>query len=313
MKLTHSLDEIEDKLDCVLTIGTFDGVHRGHQHLVQQLVTQASALGCASVALTFHPHPRAVLRPTAPALYLSTPEERAQRMRALGLDRFVVMPFSHELAAFTAEQFLELLSARLAMRELWVGSGFALGHHRSGTTATLEELQSKFGYRLNVIQPLYDDGSPISSTRIRHLIMQGHLGEATRLLGHEYTLMARIVPGAQRGRRLGFRTANLRPEPDRVLPPHGVYALWATVEGQRWPAVANVGVRPSFDKGELLIEVHLLDFEGDIYGQTLEVAFVERLRPEQRFTDTEALIAQIGRDVEQARTLLGVPRPESHG
>ncbi|MFH1086683.1 MAG: bifunctional riboflavin kinase/FAD synthetase [Chloroflexota bacterium] len=313
MKMIHSLDELGVQLECVLTVGTFDGVHRGHQHLVQQIVAQARGAGLTSVALTFDPHPRAVLRPAAPALYLSTPEERAERMLAMGLDWFVVLPFTHELAALSAEQFLTLLARRLSIRELWVGSGFALGRHRAGTTAALEQIQAAFGYRLHVIQPLYENGAPISSTRIRQLITQGQVRKASRLLGHEYTLTAQIVPGDQRGRRLGYRTANVRPAPDRALPPHGVYAMWASVEGQRWPAVANVGVCPSFGLSEVLIEVHLLDFEGDLYGQTLQVAFVERLRAEKRFDDVRALIAQIGRDVERARALLGVPKPQPHG
>ncbi|MBN1402259.1 MAG: hypothetical protein JXA74_15570, partial [Anaerolineae bacterium] len=166
------------------------------------------------------------------------------------------------------------------------------------------ELGAQLGYTLRVIEPLYEDGEPISSTRVRRLLRAGELHEANHLLGYHYTISAEVIPGAGRGRRLGFRTANLRPDADRSMPRHGVYAVWALIDGRRWPGVANVGIRPSFDAGPVLIEVHLLDFEGDIYGRSLRVEFVERLRSEMRFERAEDLIAQIGRDIERTRQLL---------
>jgi riboflavin kinase/FMN adenylyltransferase len=190
------------------------------------------------------------------------------------------------------------------MRELWIGSGFALGRGRSGDIETLRQLGDRYGFGLRVIEPLYEDGEPISSTRVRQLLSAGQLREANHLLGYCYRISAEVISGAGRGRHLGFRTANLRPDPDRSMPMNGVYAVWALLGEERWPGVANVGIRPSFDAGAVLIEVHLLGFEGDIYGHPLRVEFVERLRPEMRFERTEDLIAQVGRDIERARALL---------
>jgi len=223
-----------------------------------------------------------------------------------------VIPFDQHLAAMPAKDFVQLLVERLRMVELWVGAGFSLGRGREGTPARLAELGRDLGYTLHNISPVYDNGSPISSTRIRQLIRQGDIAAANHLLGRCYRLSGAVISGDQRGRKLGFPTANLRPDPLRVLPADGVYAAWAAWGGACRPAVLNIGHRPSFEGHEYLLEVHVLDYEGTLYGKNLELHLVQYLRPEMRFADVSQLIAQIARDVEAARGLLqGLPLPPS--
>lgn len=304
MRVIHSLEAAGPDQDVILAIGAFDGVHRGHQHLLRALISRAADTGWFSTALTFHPHPRALLQPARSTTYLSTPDERAEIMRALGLDLLVLLPFSAKLASTPARRFVRTLYNWLRMRELWVGAGFALGRGREGDTRVLAALGEEMGFALRVVSPLLENGKPVSSTRIRQLLAEGDMTETSHLLGRHYAIVGNVIRGAQRGRKLGFRTANLRIAPDRAAPPDGVYAVWGLVQGKRWPGVANVGIRPSFDAGERLIEVHLLDYASDLYGTTLRVEFVRFLRPEMRFEGPEALIAQIHQDIGIARQTL---------
>ena len=303
MQILNDLQNVDQEL--VLTIGTFDGVHRGHRSLLEQLVLRARQTARLSAALTFHPHPRSVLHPEMRPVYLSTPEERSEIIASLGIDLMVVLPFTEALACTPGEVFIRSLYDQLCMRELWVGPDFALGRDRAGDIETLRRLAGQLGYTLRLANPVYDEGQVISSTRIRQLLQAGDVAEAARLLGRRYAVTSVVQPGAQRGRALGFRTANLRLAPDRALPEDGVYAVWARVDGGCFQAVVNVGVRPTFDTGERLIEVHLLDYHGDLYGKRLTVEFAHRLRPEVRFPDGSALAAQISQDVARARELLG--------
>lgn len=310
MQLLYGLQDLALERDSVVSIGTFDGVHRGHQHLLAQLLQRARETGRLSAVLTFYPHPRLVLHPEVRPACLSTPEERAAWLEQLGVDLLVVQPFTLDLADTPAEAFMRQLVVDLRMRELWVGAGFALGRERGGDVPSLSALGERLGYRLQVVQPLLDGGEPISSTRIRKLIQGGEVGEAGRLLGRPYTISGPVVPGRHRGRELGFRTANLRLNPECAYPADGVYAVHLQVLspdgslGAPLPGVANLGVRPSFGASDRLLEVHLLDYQGDLYAQDVRVEFVRRLRPELTFASTDALIAQIGRDVAQARAVL---------
>jgi len=246
-------------------------------------------------------------------VYLSTPEERSSIIASLGVDLMVVLPFTEALARTPGEAFIRSLFDRLLMRELWVGPDFALGKDRAGDIETLRRLAPQLGYALRLVDPVYDDGQVISSTRIRQLLQAGDVAEAGRLLGRLYAISSTVQGGAHRGRSLGFRTANLQIAPDRAVPGDGVYAVWARVDVEdapqsssiRYQAVANIGVRPTFDESERLIEVHLLDYHDDLYGKRLTVEFAHRLRPEMRFPDGAALAAQIGQDVARARELLG--------
>jgi riboflavin kinase/FMN adenylyltransferase len=298
LPLDHAVGET------VLTIGTFDGVHRGHQHLLRQVAARARQTGRTSAAISFHPHPRAVLRPESSPTYLSLPAERAALVEALGIDLFVVLPFTHELAERSARDFVQWLCADLHMRELWVGPDFAMARGREGDVPRLRELAGECGYHLQVVPPLQDAGGTISSSRIRALLLEGQVAAAADLLGRLYAVSGEVIHGFARGRNLGFRTANVAPPAERLLPPDGVYAVWAEVDGRRLPGVANVGIRPSFDAGRRLIETHLLDYDGDLYGHDMTVAFAHYLRPELRFEQPAALVAQVQADMAAARRLL---------
>lgn len=305
MQIIGNLLAYEPSHSAVLTIGSFDGIHRGHQHLLTKLVQRAKETQRLSAVLTFHPHPEAVVHPEKRPQYLSSPQERTEIFEGLCLDLLFLIPFSQELAQTSAQDLLTMLHDRLRMREFWVGPDFAMGRDREGDIATLRHLSTEIGYELRVLSPLCEGGRPISSTRIRMLLSEGRVRDAAALLGRPYTISGRVVKGAQRGRSLGFRTANLEVEPQRALPRRGVYAAWALLHRERQECVVNVGARPTFDDQDLLVEAHLLDYEGDLYGKELCIEFVRRLRAEKRFSDAGALIDQLRQDVAVAREILG--------
>ena len=296
-----------------LTIGNFDGVHRGHQMLVREMVEAAHAAGCGAGLLTFDPHPVAVLRPDLALPYLTSPEERADLLAALGLDFVLILPFDRTTAALSAAEFMQQIVARVPLCALWIGPDFALGHGREGSAARLGELGQELGYDVRVT-PVYDwHGEPVRSSRIRSLLANdGAVGQAAELLGRPYTVWGEVVHGAEHGRTLGFPTANLKLPAGRLAPAYGIYACWAWRGETGFPAAVNVGVRPSFDNGHPSVEAYLLDFDGDLYGETLGLSFINRLRGEQRFTDIHTLISQMGRDVEATRRTLADP-PDDTG
>jgi len=303
MLVIDDLSQVQLEQETVLTIGAFDGVHRGHQYLVQRLVKAAHESGRLAGLLTFHPHPDVVLAHRVP-LYLTTPGEKVALLERLGLDWVAILRFDQEMARTSAADFVTMLCRHLHMVELWVGRDFALGRNREGNVATLRKLGAELGFTVRVVEPLPEDGDPISSTRIRQLLYQGNVREAARLLGRYPSLAGKVVAGSQRGRLLGIPTANLEIRAERVIPADGVYAAYAVVGDQRYPAIVNIGRRPSFEDSERTIETHILDFNNDIYGFDLVIEFVERLRHEQRFDDIDELIAQIHRDMRRARELL---------
>ncbi len=288
-----------------VALGNFDGVHLGHQELVRRLVARARPAGLPAVALTFDPHPLAVLAPERAPVPLTTLDDRAALLQAVGLDGVAVLPFTKELARHSAEDFVrEHLVGWLAARWVAVGEGFRFGRGRSGDAELLAREGARLGFELLVVPPVLQSEEPVSSTRVREALSRGAVDQAARLLGRPHRVAGTVVEGARRGRQLGFPTANLLP-PAVALPAEGVYAGWALLEAGPWPAVVNVGRRPTFDHGDLRLEAHLLDWKGDLYGRSLTVEFVARLRGEQRFQGPEALRAQIGQDAALARQLLG--------
>ena len=306
MEIIDDLPSANLNSDTILTIGAFDGVHQGHQHLIQQMVEEAKQTKRLTGLITFHPHPSAVLSPYNPTRYLSTPGEKAALLERLGLDILAILPFDQEMAQTSARDFVVLVSRHLRLAELWVGEDFALGRAREGDVEALRALGQELGFTVRIIEPLTWQGQIISSTRIRSLLLKGKARQAAQLLGRYPSLAGEVVRGSQRGHCLGFPTANLEVRKERVVPADGIYAVYARLGEERHQGVANVGVRPSFELGgQRMVEVHILDFDEHIYGCDLVVEFVERLRDERRFADVEELKAQIERDVAQARRILG--------
>jgi len=305
MKIIRDLNIVHLDRPTVLTIGSFDGIHRGHQYLIAQVIERASAIGAASALVTLHPHPKVVLHSTSRLQYISTLEERLDLLATLGLDYTVVFPFSLEASQIRAREFVQMLLDHLQMKEIVCGKDFALGYKREGTVEFLRALGVEKNFSVHVVEPKVFDGEIISSTRIRQLVAAGDLDAATRLLGRYPSVRGRVIKGNQRGRQLGFPTANLAIAERRLIPADGIYAVRIKI-GERWyGGAANIGVRPTFDNGARLVEVFVLDFDDDLYDQFVEVQFIKRLREERKFENIAALIEQMKQDVAQAREVLG--------
>ena len=293
----------------VVCIGAFDGLHLGHRALVRQAAGRAQALGVPLVALSFEPLPREFFAPTAPPPRLTLPRAKFEGLCALGADAVGLLRFDAAMARMSAEDFVrEVLVGRLRAREVWVGPGFRFGHARRGDLSTLQALGAGLGFTAHAIEPVALDGERVSSTRVRTALQAGDFALATRLLGRPYAIGGHVVRGAQLGRTLGYPTANLRF--DRKAPAlSGIYAVRVHgVAAQAWPAVGSFGTRPTVDGREPLLEAHLFDFSGDLYGRRIEVEFVARLRDEEKFPDLPTLVAQMHRDADEARALLELPR-----
>ncbi len=289
-----------------LTIGAFDGVHLGHQALIRRMATEAHGMGLQAVVLTFDPLPRQVLGPPKYGV-LSTLEERLECLAALDVDGIIVHPFDRQVALVPAAAFVTWLVEKLALTDLWVGPDFALGHNHEGDIPFLKAFGARRGFAVHVFETLVQwNGYPVRSSRIRRALLAGDLAQANSCLGRPYRLTGIVAHGDQRGRQLGFPTANLRVNDEQLLPANGVYVGWAQVRGMRFDAVVNVGVRPTFAQHTPLVEAHLLDFSGDIYGERLRLDFLHRLRDELRFPSAEALIEQMHTDRDNARTWLNV-------
>lgn len=292
----------------ILTIGTFDGVHRGHQYLLRGVVDRAVDLGFKSAVITFDPIPRSVLQPHTPVYQLTDAREKIALMAALGMDLCVVQPFTHGLARLSADAFMEWILARIDVRELWLGPDFALGHRREGNIAYLASMAAHEDFALHVVPLQRLDDARISSSRIRELVHVGDISAATQALGHRFLLSGTVVRGAGRGQGLGYPTANVAPEACHVVPRTGIYAGYSCYDGRTYPAAISVGHNPTFGKNPLSIEAHLLDFADDLRGLRLTLEFVARIRDEQRFDSAEGLVDQMGRDVVDVREALAAER-----
>jgi riboflavin kinase/FMN adenylyltransferase len=308
MRVVSRLADVTTREGAVLTIGFFDGVHRGHQQLAQRTAELARRQRARAVAVTFWPHPMAILQPEEPLSLLTTLEEKLALLEALDtLDLVVVIPFTPDLALQSPEAFLGSLRDRFDIRAMVEGPDFRFAHERQGTLDWLRHVGEAGGFSVESLE-VRSGGERISSTRIRRLIADGQVEAAAELLGASYRLVGTVVQGDQRGRLLGFPTANLRVDPVKLVPGHGVYAVRAMVAGEAPAtrrAVANVGVRPTFGEGRTpLVEVHVLDATLDLYGQPLRTEWIARLREERRFEGLEALKAQIGADAAQVRNML---------
>ncbi len=288
-----------------ITIGAFDGVHLGHKALIQQMVDGAQHRGWRSIVVTFDPLPGEVLDPEGYRL-LSTLPERIGRFEALGVEGLVVLPFDSTLMQTPAEIFVALLIRHLALGGLWIGPDFTLGKDRQGDLTYLRQAGAREGFVVEVLHDTVEwQGEPVRSSRIREALTMGDLEQANGCLGYPYTLSGRIVHGDERGRDLGFPTANLQVPRERLLPATGVYVCRAHLDAGTFGAVTNIGTRPTFDHHLPTVEAFLLDFSGDIYGRTMSLELLKRLRPELKFPSAAALIEQMRRDEVAARSWLG--------
>ena len=285
-----------------VTIGVFDGVHRGHQHLVGVLLERARQGDLAAVAITFNPHPRTVLRPGTAVTYLTSLEERVELLQGLGLDAVAVLAFTSELAQLSPQEFLGLLVQELDMKLLVVGPDFALGRNRAGTIGVIRQIAEKLGFRLEVAPLLAEDGEKVGSSAVRQALEKGDVETVARLLGRPFSLRGPVVAGDRRGRTLGFPTANIAIGLDRALPAYGIYVTRAYVRENSYASCTSIGIRPTFNiEPRPTIETYILDFDDDIYGEEMRIDLLKRLRGEERFESVDDLVAQMQRDIEGTR------------
>jgi len=308
MRIVHDLAQVHPTARAYVTIGVFDGVHRGHQQLLTRMTEAAHSTHNSAIAITFEPHPATTLGYEPPPL-LTTVEERAGLLAALRIDTLVVLPFTPDTVRTPATDFVAVLIHHLHLAELWGGPGFALGYRREGDVPFLRRLGAARGFAVRVVEPLTWQGTLVSSSRVRAALRAGDIPQATGCLGRPYRLAGTVVRGDGRGRRIGVPTANVSPLSGRLVPAGGVYACLACTEHPgTHPAVVNVGTRPTFAETSgsqaLVIEAHLLDVNADLYGQVLTMDFVARLRDERAFATPQALVEQVHADIAQARAIL---------
>ena len=288
-----------------LTIGVFDGVHRGHQAILRQLAAGAHANGAPAVLLTFDPHPAVVLSGRDLKL-LTMPDERADLASALGLEAVITHPFDRTVSGMSARDFMALLKKRLGLSRLLIGYDFALGKGREGNAGRLSELGRELGYSVSVVEAVSDESGVISSTEIRKLVSLGNAGAAANLLGRPYALSGPVIHGDGRGRRINIPTANIHYPESKLLPANGIYACRARLGADLFAAAVNIGFNPTFtpDKRTANVEAHILDFDRDLYGEQVTLEFIARLRDEAKFDSVDALLAQIHADIEKTRKIL---------
>jgi len=299
-----SLEEVNLR-NSWLTIGVFDGVHRGHQEIIRKLTTGAHTNDAPAVVLTFNPHPASVLSGHE-LKCLTLPDERADFLAKLGVDAVITEQFTRELSTVTAYDFMARLSHQLGLQHLLIGYDFALGRGREGNATRLTEIGSELGYTVEVVSALSDESGVISSTEIRKLIEIGNVVEAARLLGHPYSLHGPVIHGDGRGRTINVPTANISYSHDKMIPAKGIYACRAYLNDKKYRAAINIGTNPTFtpDKQSPNVEAHLLDFHQEIYGKDVRLEFVERLRDELKFDSVEKLLEQIWQDVADTKRIL---------
>jgi len=306
LKIIRGLGDLEKfELDApVVTLGNFDGVHLGHQEIFRQVVSWAFSTGGASVVFTFEPHPLKVLAPQRSPKLLSTFRDKMALIEASGMDAVICAKFTPEFASQNPEEFVKnVLVDTLGIKQLFVGHDYAFGRGRTGDTEFLRDAGTRYGFDLHVIGPIKVEEIIVSSTKIRKLITDGEVCIASKLLGRPYSIEGTVIHGESRGKSLGFPTANIR-TPNELPPKEGVYAVSVEVEGKTYGGAANIGKNPTFDGDKASYEVHILDYEGDLYGKFIKMRFMKRVRDEVRFKGVDELVAQIHKDVERVRSIL---------
>lgn len=300
MSLEEELARLLPQKETLLSVGVFDGVHLGHKHLFKQLTRQAEEQNLISGVITFRQHPREVLPPQTKLPFLTSLEQRIRLIKNEGVKAVIPLSFTLELAQISAHQFASLLKKHLKMRGLIIGPDFALGQNREGNATALRKLGQSMGFGVTVVPPATINGEVISSTAIRNALARGDMKKVYDMSGRYFSLQGRVITGSGRGAGLGFPTANLNIDPLQALPADGVYATWAYIDNHAHQSVANIGKRPTFGSGERTVEVHILDYHGDLYRQELKIDIIERLRGELRFDSATALTDQIEDDIKKA-------------
>jgi len=306
MRLIQDLNQLTEPLkNPVLTIGNFDGVHKGHLALFEKVKERAKEIGGESAVMTFDPHPVKVMRPENAPPLITPIHQKIKLIEQSGVDVIFCLPFTKEFSQTTAREFVEnILVRKIGIKELVVGYDYSFGKGREGNIELLKELGNHFNYRVHVVGPVKIGETLVSSTSIRNLVMEGRLDEARILLGRHYEVAGTVIKGKNRGARLlGFPTANLKLI-DELTPKMGVYAVYVLFNGDAYQGVTNIGYNPTFGNGAFSVETHLLDFEGDLLGKTIRVQFIARLRDEKTFENAEALAEQIQKDIDAARKIL---------
>jgi riboflavin kinase/FMN adenylyltransferase len=288
----------------VITLGNFDGLHLGHQELIKMVIKRARETGALSMVVTFRPHPLKILAPEKCPPLISIYEEKIKLMEKLGIDVLVKIPFTLDFSSMPPEDFVKtILCGMLGAKEIFVGSNYRFGRGREGTVESLKKLGEKLGFTVREVEQISMEGEAISSTKIRQLLKEGEVEQASRLLGRPYAITGIVVKGDGRGRELGFPTANIVPK-HAIIPSDGVYAVRLFVRDKLYDGVANIGLRPTFNKKDLTIEVHVFNFNEDIYSEEISLYFVSKIRDEKKFKSAEELIVQINSDINKAREIL---------
>ncbi len=301
MRLFHGTENAEIARPTVLTLGVFDGLHLGHQLIMRTVVERARALRAVPTAITFDPHPRAVLHAASAPPLLQTFDQKIESFGVMGIEQTIVVRFTPEFARVRAGEFLrDVVRDRLQAREVYLGRGFAFGHQREGNIELLREVSGQLGFAADEVAEVRLRGQRISSSRIRELLARGQVNLARRMLGRPYGVEGRVVRGHERGRTIGFPTANVQPQ-NRVIPRGGVYVTATLIDGAWRRSVTNVGTRPTFETDAApSVETHVLDWQGDLYGDVLRVRFLHRLRAERKFASAAELVKQIDYDAARA-------------
>lgn len=306
MTIKQELANLAPPKETALTIGVFDGVHKGHRYLIETLIGKAREKGLLSGVVTFHPHPQSVLHspPLASEPCLMNLADRVREIRQLGVELIAPLSFTPEVAKLSAQQFASLLKEYLKMRGLVIGPDFALGKGRRGNAEKLTALGREMGFFVHNVPPLRVNNEVVSSTLVRQTLARGDMAKVKELMGRPFSITARVVSGDRRGKTLGFPTANFEATGQQLLPPNGVYASITHINGKKFAAATNIGVRPTFGNGKKTVETAVIDYQGELYDKELKVEFIQKLREEERFASPQELKAQIERDINQTRTIL---------
>lgn len=313
MSVEAELAKVSPDKDMLLTIGVFDGVHLGHKYLLSRLTEQAKQQNLLSGVVTFRQHPQEVLAPRTKLPFLTDLNERSNLLKKEGVAAIIPLSFTIELARLNPRQFISLLKKYLRMRGLVIGPDFALGQSREGNPDTLRVMGQEMGFSVTVVPPVMKNGEVVSSTAIRKALADGDVKKAQNLAGRPFSLHGQVVTGTGRGVELGFPTANLDINPEQAIPADGVYATWAYINGKAYLSMTNIGKCPTFSGKERLVEVHVLDYHGDLYGRDLRIDIMERVRGEKCFSSAGALKKQIAKDVAQGRAILTPEVETRHG